>query len=152
MTAAQTTIKMSHKSFNNNVIDEKAEYKILPYSVTRKVLKQDELEEISGYDRHKDTAKESLLDGIKNLDVKTILQDVCPVLKWLPEYSIEKNLTGDIISGVTVVRIVVQNSSYSELIVNIPGRPLCTFLKAWLMDFLPVFNPSWVCTWPSSQH
>lgn len=101
---------MSHKSLNNNVIniDDKTEYKILPYSVTRKVLKQEELEEISGYDRHKDTAKESLLDGIKNLDFKTVLQDVCPVVKWLPEYSIEKNLTGDIISGITVVRSFIE--------------------------------------------
>lgn len=109
LTPTQTTIKMSQKSFNNNV-DDKAEYKILPYSVTRKVLKQDELEEISGYDRHKDTAKENLLDGIKSLDFKTVLQEICPVVKWLPEYSIEKNLTGDIISGITVVRIIVSKS------------------------------------------
>lgn len=124
MTAAQTTIKMSQTSFNNNNVinvDDKAEYKILPYSVTRKVLKQDELEEISGYDRHKDTAKDNLLGGIRNLDFKTILQDVCPVVKWLPEYSVEKNLTGDIISGITgetsiFVRLRRHDSTFSSTV------------------------------------
>ena len=43
------------KSLNNNNHDE--QYKIIPYSVTREVLKQDDLAEISGYDRHKGTRK-----------------------------------------------------------------------------------------------
>ena len=51
-----TQLKMVGKTMNNNHMDDQA-YKLIPYSVTRQVLKQDELAEISGYDRHKDTRK-----------------------------------------------------------------------------------------------
>jgi solute carrier family 26, other len=109
---------MSQKAFNNNVIsiDEHKEYKVLPYSVTRKVLKQDELEQISGYDRNKETASQSIRDGFNNLNYKNILYDFCPVLKWLPEYNCQKNLMSDIISGVTVaVMHIPQGMAYGLL-------------------------------------
>lgn len=109
---------MSQKTFNNNVIniDEQKDYKILPYSVTRKVLKQDELEEISGYDRHKESTSENIRDGLKNLDFKNILYDLCPVLRWLPAYQVHKDLTGDIISGITVaVMHIPQGMAYGLL-------------------------------------
>jgi solute carrier family 26, other len=109
---------MSQKAFNNNVIniEDQKDYKILPYSVTRKVLKQDELEEMAGYDRHKDTASENITDRFKNLDFKGILYDFCPVIKWLPEYSVQKNLMGDVISGVTVaVMHIPQGMAYGLL-------------------------------------
>ena len=95
---------MSQKAFNNNVvnIEDQKEYKVLPYSVTRNVLKQDELEKISGYDRHKESPSENILDGLRKLDFKNIAFDLCPVLKWLPEYQVKKNLMGDVISGITV--------------------------------------------------
>lgn len=109
---------MSQKALNNNVIniEEKKDYKPLSYSVTRKVLKQDELEEISGYDRHKDSPSENLLDGLKSMDFKTMAYEFCPVFKWLPEYSVEKNLMGDIISGITVaVMHIPQGMAYGLL-------------------------------------
>lgn len=109
---------MSQKAFNNNVIniDDQKDYKILNYSVTRKVLKQDELEEMSGYDRHKDTTSDNIREGIRNLDFKSIVYDFCPVLKWLPEYQMHKNLMGDVISGVTVaVMHIPQGMAYGLL-------------------------------------
>lgn len=109
---------MSQKALNNNVIniEDKKEYKPLSYSVTRKVLKQDELEEITGYDRHKDSPSENLLDGIKSMDFKAMAYEFCPVFKWLPEYSVEKNLMGDIISGITVaVMHIPQGMAYGLL-------------------------------------
>lgn len=45
------------KSMNNNNNNQDEQYKIIPYSVTREVLKQDDLADISGYDRHKGTRK-----------------------------------------------------------------------------------------------
>lgn len=61
---------MSEKSlnFNNNSLkkeDHKA-YTVIPYSVTRNVLSQDDLEELSGYDRHKDTRKNLLIQCLKS--------------------------------------------------------------------------------------
>lgn len=109
---------MSQKTFNNNVIniDEQKEYKILPYSVTRKVLKQDELEEISGYDRHKESTSDNIRDGFRNLEYKNILYDFCPVLRWLPAYQCHKDLMGDIISGITVaVMHIPQGMAYGLL-------------------------------------
>lgn len=109
---------MSQKAFNNNVIniEDQKDYKILPYSVTRNVLKQDELEEMAGYDRHKETPSENFRDGIRNLDFKGILYDFCPVLRWLPEYQVQKSLMGDVISGVTVaVMHIPQGMAYGLL-------------------------------------
>lgn len=103
---------------NNNMIkiEDQNDYKVLPYSVTRKVLKQDELEEIAGYDRHKDTPTENLRDGLKNFDFKGLLYDSCPVLRWLPEYQVRKNLMGDVISGFTVaVMHIPQGMAYGLL-------------------------------------
>lgn len=70
---------MSEKSlnFNNNSLeynkkeDHKA-YTVIPYSVTRNVLSQDDLEELSGYDRHKDTRKNLLIQCL-NLHSNEIL-------------------------------------------------------------------------------
>ena len=103
---------------NNNMIkiEDQNDYKILPYSVTRKVLKQDELEEIAGYDRHKDTPTENFRDGLKNFDFKGLLYDSCPVLRWLPDYQVQKNLMGDVISGFTVaVMHIPQGMAYGLL-------------------------------------
>lgn len=109
---------MSQNGFNNNVvtIDDQTDYKILPYSVTRKVLKQDELEEISGYERQRESTSDNIRDRIRNLEFKNILYDVCPVLKWLPQYKVKEDLMGDIISGITVaVMHIPQGMAYGLL-------------------------------------
>lgn len=64
---------MSDKSLNlnNNSLKKKEDHKkytIIPYSVTRNVLSQDDLEELSGYDRHKDTRKNYLLMKVFNVE------------------------------------------------------------------------------------
>lgn len=48
---------MSRISVNNviNIDNPKSGYSFVPYSITRNVMKQDELENVAGYDRHKDT-------------------------------------------------------------------------------------------------
>lgn len=114
---------MSGKTFSNNNnnnsvinVDDHNEYKALSYSVTRKVLKQDELEELTGYERHKDTASENIRDGLKNFSVKSMIFDLCPVLRWLPLYQVRKNLAGDVISGITVaVMHIPQGMAYGLL-------------------------------------
>ena len=111
-------IKMSQNGFNNNVvnIDDQTDYKILPYSVTRKVLKQDELEEISGYERQKESTSDNIRDRLRNIDCENIVYDVCPVLKWLPKYKVKDDLMGDIISGITVaVMHIPQGMAYGLL-------------------------------------
>lgn len=35
--------------------DQPAKHKIIPYSVARQVLQQDDITKLSGYDRHKET-------------------------------------------------------------------------------------------------
>ncbi|CAO1408164.1 unnamed protein product [Diamesa hyperborea] len=112
---------MSEKSLNlnNNSLKKKEDHKtytIIPYSVTRNVLSQDDLEELSGYDRHKDTPSESIRDSVNGLSFKNILYDFVPVLKWIPEYPVKKNLIGDIISGITVaVMSIPQGLAYGLL-------------------------------------
>lgn len=97
-------------------IDDQKEYKILSYSVTRKVLKQDELEEISGYDRQKESTSDTIRDRLRKLDFKSIVCDVCPVLKWFPQYKVKDDLMGDIISGITVaVMHIPQGMAYGLL-------------------------------------
>lgn len=50
---------MSCKTSNSSIVDvdKYKNYETVPYLVARNVLKQDELEEVAGYDRHKDTRK-----------------------------------------------------------------------------------------------
>jgi hypothetical protein len=47
---------MSLKNSINSIIDIE-KYKSVPYVVQRNVLKQNQLEEVAGYDRHKETRK-----------------------------------------------------------------------------------------------
>lgn len=112
-------IKMAQNGFNNNKvvnIDDQKDYKILPYSVTRKVLKQDELEEISGYERQKDSPSGNMRDRLRNLDFGNIIFDFCPVLKWLPRYKVNDDLMGDVVSGITVaVMHIPQGMAYGLL-------------------------------------
>lgn len=48
---------MPARIIRNNIIDmnEEKKYAAVPYEVTRTVLKQDDLEAVAGYDRHKET-------------------------------------------------------------------------------------------------
>jgi hypothetical protein len=113
---------MSRKASSNiiNIENEKS-LPFVPYSITRNVMKQDELEKVAGYDRHKDsrkdnfhfwrylsklfqnphTAFESICDGVKSISVKSLVFDFCPALKWLPEYPFRKNIMSDFVAGFT---------------------------------------------------
>jgi hypothetical protein len=110
---------MSHKnSITENVInlEDHKEYKTLPYLVTRKIMKQEELEEITGYDRHKETAKENICDSIKNLKAREIIENFCPVLQWIPKYSARDNLMSDVVSGFTVAIMHIPQGEIREII------------------------------------
>ena len=51
---------MSCRTSSNNIINidnAKSSFSFVPYSITRNVMKQDELEHVAGYDRHKDSRK-----------------------------------------------------------------------------------------------
>lgn len=102
--------KMSHKQLspigngdNESVInldERRSSYKTLPYSVTRQILKQGEMEEITGYDRKK-TGK-GFCESLRSLNAKEIVKNFCPVFQWLPNYPVSKYLMSDIVSGFTV--------------------------------------------------
>ncbi|KAG5684088.1 hypothetical protein PVAND_013337 [Polypedilum vanderplanki] len=109
---------MPARIFKNNIIDicETKPRVTIPYTVTRNVFKQEELEQIAGYDRHKDTPSESIRDNLKKLKPKNLIYELCPVLKWLPEYPIKANLFGDLISGFTVaIMHIPQGMAYGLL-------------------------------------
>lgn len=51
---------MSFRTSSNNIINvdnAKSSFSFVPYTINRNVLKQDELELVAGYDRHKDSRK-----------------------------------------------------------------------------------------------
>ncbi|KAL7032272.1 hypothetical protein ACKWTF_007276 [Chironomus riparius] len=111
---------MPYKASNINIIDVEFDKHRssdgVPYLINRNVLKQDELEFMAGYDRQKDSALTSIKGNLKELKPKNILTDLCPILKWLPEYPLKKNLTNDIISGLTVaVMHIPQGMAYGLL-------------------------------------
>jgi solute carrier family 26, other len=84
----------------------------LKYSVNRKVLMRDELEEMAGYNRSKDTFRNQL----RKIRCMSLLYDFCPVLRWLPKYQIRDFLMGDIIAGITVaVMHIPQGMAYGLL-------------------------------------
>lgn len=111
--------------------DKEAKYKIVNYSVTRQVLKQGNLAELSRYDRLKLNREFFLIDYITALNTKSFifkaiqkvkesvetfsfkhfLYEFIPILRWLPEYSVKQNLVGDLISGITIAVMHIPQGS-----------------------------------------
>lgn len=141
-----STVKDNDESVIN--LDERKEYKTLPYSVTRNILKQEELEQITGYDRRK--SGKNLCETIKSLNAKEIVTNFCPVFQWLPNYPVKKYLMSDIVSGFTVAIMHIPQGEYSKLnMQSFFGSFNLQSNKVWPMDFSLVSIPSSVSTWPS---
>ncbi|CRK91410.1 CLUMA_CG005083, isoform A [Clunio marinus] len=109
-------MSQNQKSSNNNLVNIDDQEYVIPYLVTRKVLNQDELGEVSGYIREKQTTKENIKEEIRNFKVRNAVLDFCPVLRWLPQYQIHKSLMNDIIAGITVaIMHIPQGMAYGLL-------------------------------------
>lgn len=126
--------------------DKEAKYKVVNYSVTRQVLKQGNLAELSRYDRLKLSRKllnitnlqftknkynflifkaiDKVKETAQNFSFKSLMHGFIPILKWLPEYSVKENLIGDLISGITIA------------VMHIPqGKPLRKTLEIFSQQF-----------------
>ena len=60
-------------------------------------------------------------DTVKNLKLMSLLYDFIPIVKWLPEYPIKKNLIGDFLSGFT---IAVMHIPQGKLLLYNQGKAL----------------------------
>ncbi|KAG5684094.1 hypothetical protein PVAND_013343 [Polypedilum vanderplanki] len=109
---------MSCKTSSNSIVDieKQKPYNKVPYLVARNVLKQDELEHVAGYNRHKDTPLETIQENFKKFQPKSVIFDLFPALKWIPEYPVQKNLVSDLVSGFTVaIMHIPQGMGYGLL-------------------------------------
>lgn len=74
----------------------------MTYFVSRNVLEQEALAHISGYDRENATICDRTKRSLKELKCTKLIQDVIPVVGWLPKYSIKNDFVGDLMAGITV--------------------------------------------------
>ncbi|XP_055536132.1 solute carrier family 26 member 6 [Wyeomyia smithii] len=103
-----------------NAIDSNAkvkpEYNELSYLVTRQCLHQEEFNQLSQYDRVKPPPIEAIVNSVRDFRCLNTLLNFIPILRWLPQYSIKKDLLGDITAGITVaVMQIPQGMAYGLL-------------------------------------
>ncbi|KRT85006.1 hypothetical protein AMK59_1856, partial [Oryctes borbonicus] len=70
--------------------------------VARPVYRQEELHEASNYTKPSTSLKHALNSKFNSISFLSICSSIIPVLSWLPKYRFKQDITGDIISGVTV--------------------------------------------------
>lgn len=133
---------MSHKLSTSNLdesvvdldLEEHKEYKTLPYSVTRNILKQEELEKITGYHRKKESGK-NFCESLKSLNAKEIVENFCPVFQWLPNYPVKKYLMSDIVSGFTVAIMHIPQGWYFNFAANEIAQKIFSILRVQGMAY-----------------
>ncbi|XP_058460460.1 solute carrier family 26 member 6 [Malaya genurostris] len=94
----------------------KPEFNELSYLVTRQCLHREEFNQLSQYDRSATPPIESIVSSVRNFRCLNTLLNFIPILRWLPQYSIKKDLVGDLTAGVTVaVMQIPQGMAYGLL-------------------------------------
>ncbi|XP_022902942.2 prestin-like isoform X1 [Onthophagus taurus] len=88
--------------------------------VERPVYGQEELHLASEYEKPTVSIGEAVRDKYNSCSCKTFLQQLIPVLKWLPEYNWKQDITGDIISGITVAIMHIPQGIAYSLLGNVP--------------------------------
>ncbi|XP_064547229.1 prestin-like [Drosophila montana] len=88
---------------DNNNGNAKIKPKIQPkYSIHRDVLTHEVVIRETGYAARDKSIPSSLRSFWRGWNLLSIFTGVIPILQWLPQYSVKRDLIGDIISGVTV--------------------------------------------------
>lgn len=88
---------------DNNNGNAKIKPKIQPkYSIHRDVLTHEVVIRETGYAARDKSIPSSLRSFWHGWNLLSIFTGVLPILQWLPQYSVKRDLIGDIISGVTV--------------------------------------------------
>lgn len=101
---------------SNGHKDNKHEYTSIPYHVSRQVLLQEEVNQLSGYTRDKRNVLNSLTRPLEGFSVKDCIYNLLPVALWIPNYKIKKKFMGDFLAGLTVaVMHVPQGMAYGLL-------------------------------------
>ncbi|XP_017872821.1 PREDICTED: pendrin-like [Drosophila arizonae] len=88
---------------DNNEGNTKSTPKIQPkYSIHRDVLTHEIVIRQTGYSARDKSIPSSLRNFWSGLNLLSIFTGLIPILQWLPQYSLKRDLVGDIISGFTV--------------------------------------------------
>jgi solute carrier family 26, other len=59
---------------------------------------------------------QSIAKSIKSINIIGVIFSVCPLLKWLPRYSVKTNIIGDLIAGITTAILhIPQGMAYGLL-------------------------------------
>lgn len=66
------------------------------------MLEQEALAHISGYEREKPTIINNTKNSLKEFKCTKFVQNVIPVVGWLPKYSVKNDFLGDLMAGITV--------------------------------------------------
>lgn len=101
---------------SNGYKDNKHEYTTIPYHVSRQVLLQEEVNQLSGYGRDKTNVLNTIKKPLDGFSIKNCINNLLPVTLWIPNYKIKKKFMGDFLAGLTVaVMHVPQGMAYGLL-------------------------------------
>lgn len=101
---------------SNGYKDNKHEYTTIPYHVSRQVLLQEEVNQLSGYGRDKTNVLNTIKKPLDGFSIKNCIHNLLPVTLWIPNYKIKKKFMGDFLAGLTVaVMHVPQGMAYGLL-------------------------------------
>lgn len=101
---------------SNGYKDNKHEYTSIPYHVSRQILLQEEVNQLSGYGRDKTNVLNSISKPLEGFSIKNCIHNLLPVSLWIPNYNIKKKFMGDFLAGLTVaVMHVPQGMAYGLL-------------------------------------
>lgn len=86
--------------------------------IEREVYEQKDVRDKFGYSDQKEPNK--LCNKITNISVKKCAKKMLPILDWLPKYKWKKDLTSDVISGITVAIMHIPQGIAYAMLGNVP--------------------------------
>lgn len=97
------TKPLNNNNNNGNGKSAQSKPKIQPkYSIHRDVLTHELVIKDTGYDARDKSIPSSLRNCWQGWSFFSLFTGVIPILQWLPQYSVRRDLIGDIIAGFTV--------------------------------------------------
>ncbi|XP_032451964.1 solute carrier family 26 member 6 isoform X5 [Nasonia vitripennis] len=106
---------------------------IMPELVVRRpVYQQDDLHRLSQYTNPQKPLGRTIKNSIKNIEPKSCIRRLIPVIGWLPRYHFKRDLFGDLIAGITVAVMHIPQGMAYAILGNVPP------ITGIYMAFFPV--------------
>nr|XP_029731389.1 solute carrier family 26 member 10-like [Aedes albopictus] len=118
---------MTNHGFYRDLVDEgiksekeKISTALPPVAVARPLYQQEDLNQEMRYSVPQRQVVRETLDTVKGWSAKGCARSVFPIVGWLSEYSLKRDLVSDLISGCTVAVMHIPQGMGYALLANVP--------------------------------